>query len=328
MGPAGVSFDTSENTFAGRDAFASGAGYGNAAFGSGALALNAGANGNSAFGAFALQKNISGIYNTAIGASALHNQTVGWRNTAVGWGSLSHVVNGSENVALGNDALNQLTDGSGNIAIGSFTGQALLTGNSNILIGNNLAASNESGKIRIGSGQTATYIAGIYGVTTGAAGAAVVIDANGQLGTVSSSGRYKTDIQPMADSSARLLQLRPVTFRYRQANAAGEQPIQYGLIAEEVAKVYPDLVVYDRNGQVETVAYHLLTPLLLNELQRERQSTEALQRQVAEQSKRIEDQSVQLAALSERMDEVKILKAQIEELKRLAMPVQVAERVQ
>ena len=161
---------------------------------------------------------------------------------------------------------------------------------------------------------------GIYGVATGVPGTAVVIDANGQLGTISSSARYKEDIEPMADASARLMQLRPVTFRYKEANAAGEKPIQYGLIAEEVAKVFPDLVVYDRNGQVETVAYHLLTPLLLNELQKERQTTAALSRQVAEQNAR-------LAALSERVDEVKVLKAQIEELKRLAMPVQVAERV-
>jgi hypothetical protein len=241
---------------------------------------------------------------------------------------LSHVVNGSENVALGNDSLNQLTDGSGNIAIGSFAGQALLTGSLNIFIGNNSTASNESGKIRIGSGQTATYIAGIYGVTTGAAGAAVVIDANGQLGTISSSGRYKTDIQPMADSSARLLQLRPVTFRYKQANAAGEQPIQYGLIAEEVAKVFPELVVYDKDGQVETVAYHLLTPLLLNELQKEQAELQREKARTAELQRQLDEQGAQLAALSERVDEVKVLRAQIEELKRLAMPVQVAERVQ
>ncbi len=195
-------------------------------------------------------------------------------------------------------------------------GTLLQTGSNNILIGAPGVVS-ESNVIRIGNGVShqRTFVAG-------------VIDANGQLGTISSSARYKQDIEPMADASARLMQLRPVTFRYKEANAVGEKPIQYGLIAEEVARVFPDLVVYDRNGQVETVAYHLLTPLLLNELQKERQSTEALQRQVAEQSKRLEDQGAQFAALIERVDEVEVLKAQIEELKRLGMPVRVAERVQ
>ena len=224
-------------------------------------------------------------------------------------------------------ALGNLQIGDGNIALGHWAAITRLTGNFNIDIGSP-GADNESNTIRIGSVQTRTFIAGIQGSLTGVNNAvAVLIDSNGQLGTINSSRRFKEDIRPMGNVSDRLLALRPVTFRYIEPYEDGSKPVQFGLIAEEVAAVFPELVVYGKDGQVETVAYHLLTPLLLNELQKERQSTETLKRQIAEQSQRLKDQGAQLAALSERVDEVKVLKAQIEELKRLAMPVQVAERV-
>ena len=126
-----------------------------------------------------------------------------------------------------------------------------------------------NGVIRIGTSgtQTSFFAAGINGVMTGGAGTAVLVDSNGQLGTISSSRRFKEDIQDMADASSGLLQLRPVTFRYQQPYADGSKPIDYGLIAEEVADVYPDLVVKAPHGQVETVQYHKLTPMLLNEVQ-------------------------------------------------------------
>jgi hypothetical protein len=283
---------------------------------------------NTAVGNRAMVRNNTGQANVAVGHESMW-RFAGTQNTAVGAAAMTSNGDGSDNTALGFAALASLISGSQNVGIGGGAGTLLQTGSNNILIGAPGVVS-ESNVIRIGNGVShqRTFVAGVYGVATGAIGAAVVIDANGQLGTISSSARYKQDIEPMADASARLMQLRPVTFRYKEANAVGEKPIQYGLIAEEVARVFPDLVVYDRNGQVETVAYHLLTPLLLNELQKERQSTEALQRQVAEQSKRLEDQGAQLAALIERVDEVEVLKAQIEELKRLGMPVRVAERVQ
>ena len=134
----------------------------------------------------------------------------------------------------------------------------------------------EAHTLRIGYGtgtatfeQTRAFISGIRGTTTGNAGAvAVLIDSNGQLGTVSSSRRYKEDIADMAEVSHRLLELRPVTFRFKKAFADGEKPIQFGLIAEEVAEVFPELVVYNDEGQPETVKYHLLSTMLLNELQR------------------------------------------------------------
>ena len=125
-----------------------------------------------------------------------------------------------------------------------------------------------------------TFIAGVRGITTVNPNAIpVVIDSAGQLGTVSSSRRFKEDIHDMADASRRLLQLRPVTFRYTQAYADGAKPIQYGLIAEEVAEVFPELAVRGADGQVETVHYETLNVLLLNELQRqERQMREVLDR--------------------------------------------------
>ena len=166
----------------------------------------------------------------------------------------------------------------------------------------------ESGVIRIGtitgttSTQAAAYIAGIYGVTTGTAGTAVFIDSSGQLGTVSSSIRYKEDIQPMAEASDRLLSLRPVKFRYKKANTSGEKPIQYGLIAEEVAKVYPELVVRDATtGRIDAVRYEELAPMLLNEMQRQQKAAAAV---VAAQDTEIRDLKLQIAELQDLKQEL------------------------
>ena len=112
-------------------------------------------------------------------------------------------------------------------------------------------------------------MAGVSGIKTGIANAvAVVIDSNGQLGTLNSSERYKKDIHDMDEASRRLLELRPVTYHYKELSEDGSNPLEYGLIAEEVAKVYPDLVAYDAHGKIETVQYHKLTPMLVNEVQR------------------------------------------------------------
>jgi hypothetical protein len=172
-------------------------------------------------------------------------------------------------------ALAANTTGSNNIAEGWHGGYNLTTGSNNIDIGSP-GVKAESGVIRIGtitgttSTQSATYVAGIYGVKTATAGTAVFIDSSGQLGTVSSSIRYKEDIQPIASASERLLKLRPVQFRYKKADVSGEKPIQYGLIAEEVAKVYPELVVRDATtGRIDGVRYDELAPMLLNEMQQQ-----------------------------------------------------------
>jgi hypothetical protein len=135
----------------------------------------------------------------------------------------------------------------------------------------------ESAIIRIGTKGThrATYIAGIDGVTS-SKGVAVYINANGQLGTLTSSQRFKKDIHDMGRVTDKLMRLRPVLFRYKEAAEDGTHPVQYGLIAEEVAKVYPELVQYDKEGKPYTIYYHLLTPMLLNELQKEHRQNVAM----------------------------------------------------
>src|SRR5207249_11415946 len=176
--------------------------------------------------------------------------------------------------AVGVRALLFNQTGSDNIAIGRNAG-VYTTGDLNIDIGNN-GMTGESRAIRIGFDQTSTFIAGIRGRTTGVNDAvAVVIDSNGQLGTINSSRRFKEDIRDLGDASRAILKLRPVTFRYSQPFADGGKPTQFGLIAEEVAEVMPELVARDASGQPETVKYQTLVPLLLNELREQQQTIDA-----------------------------------------------------
>ena len=171
-------------------------------------------------------------------------------------------------LSVNNTLLNKTT-GSNNLALGQNAGKNLTAGNNNIYL-SNVGAVTESATIRIGNAtnHSRTFIAGVRGKSTGTRNAvAVVIDSNGQLGTINSSERFKKDIQDMNIASRRLLQLRPVTYHYKEPADDGTNPLEYGLIAEEVAKVYPDLVAYDADGNIETVQYHKLTPMLVNEVQ-------------------------------------------------------------
>ena len=139
------------------------------------------------------------------------------------------------------------------------------------------------------------------------------MSASGQLGVAASSRRFKEDIHDMGPASQRLLALRPVTFRYKQPTADGTKPVQYGLIAEEVAEVYPDLVVYDKDGQVQTVQYHKLVPMLLNELQREHKNNLQQTKQIGTlkaQLVAVETQNQQLAELTARLVRLEGLAAQ------------------
>jgi hypothetical protein len=292
------------------------------------FSLDPGAFGNTAFGSRALSSQITGLQNTAVGEAALSNTTSGNQNVAVGAGASVGNSTGSANTAIGAHTLGNLMSGDGNIAIGHWAGLMRLSGDFNIDIGTQ-GVDHESNTIRIGSVQTRTFVAGIRDVATGINDAvAVMIDSEGQLGTINSSRRFKEDIQPMGSVSDRLLALRPVTFRYIEPYQDGSKPMQFGLIAEDVAEVFPELVVYGKDGNPQTVAYHLLTPLLLNELQKEQAELQKEKARTAALQRQLDEQGARLAALSERVDEVKVLKAQIEELKRLAIAVQVAERVQ
>ncbi len=247
----------------------------NLATGGYALYANTTGHSNTANGYVTLFSNTTGGYNTANGVQALYSNATGNNNTANGFKALHSNRTGSFNTANGVQALYSNATGDYNLAFGYEAGYNLMTGSHNIDIGNKGLAA-ESGTIRIGTKgtHTATLIAGINGVTS-SSGVAVFINSTGQLGTLTSSRRFKKDVKTMGTVSEKLLQLRPVTFRYKSADETGAHPIQYGLIAEEVAKVAPDLVQYDKAGKPFTVRYHLLTPMLLNELQKERASRKA-----------------------------------------------------
>jgi len=228
---------------------------------------------------------VTGNDNTAIGSRALLNNTTGNSNTALGLNALFANETGEQNTASGVGALKNNLAGVRNVALGYQAGFSA-TGSDNILIGaGNLGKTAENGVIRIGfnTNQKKAFVAGISGVKTGLATAKTVfIDANGQLGTVKSSIRYKEDIHSMGTASERLMSLRPVTFRYKEHEEDGSQPIQFGLIAEEVAQVFPELVVHDLEGRPETVRYDLLATLLVNEYQKQVGALEAQAERIVE----------------------------------------------
>lgn len=223
---------------------------------------------NSAFGFQALSLLEDGHSNTALGSNALLSNVSGTWNLAAGHLALRDAT-GTTNTALGGGALRLLTTGNGNIGVGYSAGSVLTNGSNNVYVANS-GASTENNTVRIGGPlQSRAFVAGIRGVTTGLNDAqAVVIDSAGQLGTVSSSRRFKEDIESLGDVAGKLQQLRPVRFRYSTPFATGDKPVQYGLIAEEVADVLPELVVRDGEGQPASVAYHVLPSLLLAEVQR------------------------------------------------------------
>jgi hypothetical protein len=234
---------------------------------------------NTASGMNALYSTTTGAFNSAAGFQALYSNTTGSNNTASGVNALYDNTTGSQNTASGRGALQSNTTGSNNIAEGFQAGYNLTTGNDNIDIGNKGVAA-ESNTIRIGTAptQNATYIAGI--TTAKVTGSAVYVTSTGQLGVLASSERFKTAIVPMGSNTAKLGQLRPVTFHLK-TDPKGF--LQYGLIAEEVAQVYPELVIRDESGRIDGLRYDELAPMLLNEMQQQHtQTTETINAQAAE----------------------------------------------
>jgi hypothetical protein len=254
----------------------------NTAIGKSAMMENDTGNNNTAIGSDALRGSgndgMTGSNNTASGALALLRNTTGDGNTATGYTALQFNASGFRNSAMGVNALGGVTTGARNTAVGFGAGKNIVSGSDNIAIGaNTVGAASENGVIRIGTSafQKKAFIAGIRGVATGSTNAtAVFIDTNGQLGTIKSSREVKEDIQPMGSVSERLSALRPVTFRYKEASDDGTKPMQFGLIAEEVAQVFPELVVYDADGKPETVRYDVIATILLNEFQKERSTNQ------------------------------------------------------
>jgi len=261
----------------------------NTASGAGALGSNTTGHFNTASGTGALGSNTTGGRNTASGQSALGSNTTGGDNTASGAFALERNTTGDSNTASGQSALVSNTTGSNNIAIGYLAGISLSTTDNNIDIGNEGVAG-DANTIRIGTDltQTATFIAGIRGVTTANANAvAVVVDSAGQLGTVSSSRRVKDNIADMGGASHALMKLRPVTFHYKRDTNPEGRTLQYGLVAEEVAKVAPGLVARSADGRIETVYYQFLAPMLLNEYQRQQRTIEAQAAHLTKQTARV-----------------------------------------
>jgi len=268
--------DGGGNTANGADALSSNTiGVENTASGANALRDNTEGGQNTASGVSALRENTTGGANTASGAGSMQRNTEGFNNTASGTAALFSNTTGSFNTVSGTNALRYNTTGSGNIAIGDAAGFNVIAGDGNIFIGND-GVILDSNTTRIGQEdrQDRAFIAGVQGVITGTSAVIVVIDSNGQLGTISSSARFKEEIEDMGEKSSGLMQLRPVTFRYTEATVGGDRPVQPGLIAEEVAEIYPDLVVHDSDGEIQTVQYHKLIPMLLNELQKQERQIE------------------------------------------------------
>jgi hypothetical protein len=292
---AGVYSDGNNNVAAGPSSFPFlTSGLFNSALGDGALLLNTSGHSNSAFGESALP-NGTGIFNTAVGRLALGANATGSDNTAVGGFALRFNFTGNANTSVGNSSLTNAT-GDNNVALGNFAGNNLTAGDHNVDIANGGVAG-ESNTIRIGTdgGQTRAFIAGIRGQVTGVADAVpVVIDSAGQLGTVSSSRRAKTGIEPLGALADPLMDLKPVSFRYRE----GPDELHYGLIAEQVEKVMPTLVAYGADGLPETVQYQELPPLLLAKVQDQQRLIEAQGREARAQSELI----AELAARVERLE--------------------------
>src|SRR5438477_399835 len=266
----------------------------NTAIGFYALWTNTTGNGNTANGVFALNRNTASN-NNATGYIALQNNTTGYNNTANGVSALQGNQFGHDNVAYGFQALLNTT-GSSNIALGPSAGLNLTTGSNNIDIGA-LGVAGESGKIRIGTPvtHTATFVAGIYNVSEGGTIKPVYINSNGRLGTQppASARRFKTNIKPMDRSSEALLALKPVTFHYKNDE---QSTAQFGLIAEEVAKVNPELVMRDDNGEIYTVRYEAVNAMLLNEFLKEHRKVEQMEKQIDALTAGLEKVSAQLEA--------------------------------
>jgi Chaperone of endosialidase len=274
--------------------------------------------GNTAVGYNALSQSqttdtVNSVDNTAVGSEALERNRTGQNNTGVGQRALAQSTTGTENTALGEEALYNNFTGSYNIAIGVYAGLNCRLSN-NIMIGNKGNA-RDSGSIRIGDSalQSQTYIAGISGVTIGN-GVAVMINSDGQLGTLTSSARYKEAIKPMGQASEAILALKPVTFCYKYELDPEGIP-QFGLVAEQVEKVNPDLVARDEQGKAYTVRYEAVNAMLLNEFLKEHNKVEKLEATVAQQRKDFE------VALTELKRQFQKVSAQVELIKAIPQTV-------
>ena len=261
----------------------------NTAVGSDALFSNTIGFENTANGANALQSNTEGNYNTAVGNSALASHTIGDRNTAIGNSALQSDTIGERNTAVGVFALSNNTEGGGNIALGFGAGSSVTTANNVICIG--ISGENVS---------NSSYIGQIFNATS-SLGTAVFVNSAGKLGTSTSSRRFKDEIKPMDQASEALLALKPVTFHYKkEIDPAGIS--QFGLVAEDVEKVNPDLVVRDKEGKPYSVRYDQVNAMLLNEFLKEHRKMEEQQKQIDTLTARLKEQDSKIQKVSDQLE--------------------------
>jgi hypothetical protein len=290
--------NTANGTFA---LFSSTAGNDNTAIGDEALLVANNADGNTAVGSFALGANTSGSLNTVIGAAAAITNTSGSSNTAVGLNSLFS-NNGDNNTAVGRGALGGNTSGSNNVALGFGAGSGVTTATNVICIGTNVAGNDVN---------DSCYIGNIFGDTS-SGGTAVFVNTNGRLGTTTSSRRFKDDIKLMDQASETLFALKPVTFRYKK-EIDPARTSQFGLVAEEVEKVNPDLIVRDKEGKPYSVRYDQVNAMLLNEFLKEHKTVQEQGATIAELKKDFRATVAQLTArLEEQAAQIQKVSAHLE----------------
>ena len=282
---------------------------------------------NTAVGFFSLRSDTASSFNTAVGAGtllantadnntatgvgALLSNSTGEASTANGVFALISNTTGIENTAVGYKALYSNSTGAKNIALGWLAGQDLTTGDYNIDIGN-FGVAGESGAVRIGTTgvHTTTYLAGIAGQTVGAGGSTCYVDNDGKLGVFLSARRFKTDIADMRNASEALLALRPVTFHYKPELDKTCIP-QFGLVAEEVAEVNPDLVTHDAKGELSTVRYEAINAMLLNEFLKEHRTVQEQKAMISQLKSMVERQE---ATNAQQQEQIKALAAGLQKV--------------
>jgi hypothetical protein len=283
------------NTGVGAGTLLTNVGQQNTAVGAGALLSNTSGGNNTAAGEAALFYNTTGGNCTGVGAGALLKNTTGGNNTATGFEALRDNTTGSTNVAMGLQALARNTTGAENTALGVEAGREQTTGSGNVYIGRSMVGlAGESNKTYIRNINTTT-------VSGGTADAVTVDLGSGLLGHASSSRRYKDEIHPMDQSSEALFQLKPVTFRYKK-EIDTTRALSFGLIAEEVAEVNPDLIVRDRTGKPENVRYEAVNAMLLNEFLKEHRHVQRQDAIIAHQQKQIESLTAGLEKVTAQLD--------------------------
>jgi Chaperone of endosialidase len=317
-------FNTAEGNFALQNLTT---GIGNTALGFSALSSNTTAAENTAVGGAALFQNTTGFQNVAVGVTALFSNTTGFHNTANGIAALFSNTAGNHNTANGDLALFANTTGNFNTVQGAHALTTNTVGDLNIALGvaagenltgsNNIDLSNggvvaEANTIRIGNqvpftdleglmhpAHSTTFIAGVSGTTV--SGSPVVVNSDGQLGVSPSSARFKDEIKPMDTASESILVLKPVTFRYKKDIDSAGTP-QFGLVAEDVEQVNPDLVVRDKKGKAYTVRYDAVNAMLLNEFLKEHRKVHELEANAARQQKQIEALTAGLQKVSAQIE--------------------------